>query len=160
MGSDLKLNLVMTASQRGPNVQLMDNPAVLWNPIWEFLLLSFQVVQDLRYISQPFLIDRIIKAIGFEMTTTKDTRDNTQVAYPLLNKDVDGPARKVKWKYRGLIGVLGYLQGTTCSGISIANHQCARFSNDHKLSHEKAAKKIVRYLLDTKDKGIIFRPDF
>ena len=29
MASDLKLDLVITISQRGPNVQLMGNPAVL-----------------------------------------------------------------------------------------------------------------------------------
>ena len=112
-------------------------------------------------MSQPFLIGRIIKAIGFEMATAKGARDNVPVAYPLLNKDVDCPARKAKWKYRGLIGMLGYLQGTTRPDISMANHQCAsRFSNDPKLSYERAVKKIVRYLLDTKDRGIIFRSDF
>ena len=47
-------------------------------------------------MSQPFLIGRIIKAIGFEMATTKGARENVPVAYLLLNKDVDGPARKDK----------------------------------------------------------------
>ena len=60
----------------------------------------------------------------------------------------------------GLIGMLGYLQGTTRPYISMANHQCARFSNDPKLSHERAVKKIIRYPLDTKDKGIVFRSNF
>ena len=46
------------------------------------------------------------------MATTKGAIDNVPVDYPLLNKDVEGPARKAKWKYRGLIGMLGYLQGT------------------------------------------------
>ena len=96
-------------------------------------------------MSQPFLIDRILKVIGFEMATTKGARDNVPVAYSLHNKEVDGPARKAKWKYRGLNGMLGYLQGTARPDISIANHQCARFSNYPKLSHERAVKKIVRY---------------
>ena len=56
--------------------------------------------------------------------------------------------------------MLGYLQGTTRPDISMATHQCARFNNNPKLSHERAVKRIVRYLLDTKDKGIIFQPDF
>ena len=55
--------------------------------------------------------------------------------------------------------MLGYLQGTTRPDLSMATHQCARFNNDPKLSHERAVKRIVRYLLDTRDKGIIFRPD-
>ena len=41
----------------------------------------------------------------------------------------------------------------------MAIHQCARLNNDHKLSHERTVKKIMRCLLDTQDKGIIFKPD-
>ena len=37
--------------------------------------------------------------------------------------------------------------------------QGARFNNDPKMSHKRAVKKIVRYLLDMQDKGIIFKPD-
>ena len=43
--------------------------------------------------------------------------------------------------------------------ISMAVHQCARFSQHPKLSHEREVKRIVRYLLGAKDKGIIFGPD-
>ena len=55
--------------------------------------------------------------------------------------------------------MLGYLQGTTRPDITMATHQCARFNNDPHLSHERAVKRIDRYLLDTRDKGIIYRPD-
>ena len=41
----------------------------------------------------------------------------------------------------------------------MAKLQCARFNNNPQLSHEQAVKCIGRYLLDTKDKGIIYRPD-
>ena len=47
-------------------------------------------------MSQPFPIDRIIKAIGFDLATTKGARDNVPVGYPLLNKDIDGPPRKAR----------------------------------------------------------------
>ena len=110
-------------------------------------------------LSQPLLIDRIIKAIGFDMATTKSARDTVSACYPLLNKDIDGLAKKANWKYRSLIGMLGYLQGTSRPDLSMPTHQCVRFNNDPKLSHERAVKKIVTYLLDTRDKGIIFRPD-
>ena len=86
-------------------------------------------------MSQPFLIDGIIKTIGFELATTKGARDNARTTYPLLNRDVNGPAKKAKSKYRGLVGMLGYLQGTTFLDISMATHQCARFGNDPKISH-------------------------
>ena len=61
-------------------------------------------------IFQPFLIDRCIKAINVDSTTAKSVRDNVQVGFPLLNKDMDGPAQKSYWKYLGLIGMFGYLQ--------------------------------------------------
>ena len=91
--------------------------------------------------------------------TTKSATNNTPARYPLLNKDENVPARKASWKYRGIIGMLGYLQGTTRTDIAMATHQCARFNNDPHLSHERAVKRIGRYLLDTRDKGMIYRPD-
>ena len=78
-------------------------------------------------LSQPFLISRVIEALNFNTTTTKGARDNTPASYPLLSKDHDGPIRKADWKYRSVIGMLGYLQGTTRPDISMATHQCATF---------------------------------
>ena len=108
---------------------------------------------------KPFLIDRIAQALNFDPKTTKSATNNIPAGYPLLNKDENGPDRKASWKYRGIIGMLGYLQGTTRPDISMSTHQCARFDNDPHLSHEQAVKRIVRYILDTRDKGMIYRPD-
>ena len=55
--------------------------------------------------------------------------------------------------------MLTYLQNTTRPDISMAVHQCARFSINPKLSHKKAIKRIGRYLLGTKDRGVVFKPD-
>ena len=41
----------------------------------------------------------------------------------------------------------------------MTNHQCVRFKNDPHISHELAVKCIGRYLLDTRYKGILYRPD-
>ena len=49
-------------------------------------------------LSQPFLIDKTIKALNFDSTTTKSGRDNMPASYPLLNIDVDGPAREATLK--------------------------------------------------------------
>ena len=38
-------------------------------------------------------------------------------------------------------------------------HQCARFCDNPKLSHERAVHHIVRYLTTTKDKGLVFKLD-
>ena len=41
----------------------------------------------------------------------------------------------------------------------MATYQCARFNNDPHILHEQAVKRIVRYVLDTINKGMIYRPD-
>ena len=106
-------------------------------------------------LSQPFLIDRVIQAFNFYPKRTNSATNNTPAGYPLLNKGENGPARKASWKYWGIIGMIGYLQGTTRPDIAMTTHQCARFNNDPHLSHERAVKRIGRYLLDTRDKGMI-----
>ena len=55
--------------------------------------------------------------------------------------------------------MLGYLQGTTRPDIAMETHQCAIFNNDPKLSHERAVKRIGRYIINKRDKGMIYRPD-
>ena len=97
--------------------------------------------------------------MNFDPKTTKRATNNTPAVYPLLNKYENGPARKASWKYRGIIGMLGYFQGTTRPDIAMATHQCARFNNDPHLSHEQAVKRIGSYLLDKRDKEMIYRPD-
>ena len=110
-------------------------------------------------MSQTILIDKIIQALGFDPKTTKGAINNTPGVYPLLNKDENGPARKASWKYRGIIGMPGYLQGTTRPDIEMATHQHARFNNDPHISHERSVKRIGRYILDTRYKVMIYRPD-
>ena len=83
----------------------------------------------------------------------------TPAVEPLLTRDEDGPERKHNWKYRTLTVMLGYLQGTSRTDISMSTHQCARFNANPKLCHKRAVKRMCKYLLDTKDKGTIFRPD-
>ena len=110
-------------------------------------------------MSQPFLIDRIIQYLVFDKKTKKGATNNTPAGYPFLNKDENGPARKASKKYRGIIGMLGYLQGTTRPDIKMTTNQCARFNNDPHLSNERLVKRIGRYLMDTTEKGTIYKPD-
>jgi len=55
--------------------------------------------------------------------------------------------------------MLNYLAASTRPDILFAVHQCARFSSNPKLQHERALKRIVRYLKGTLDKGIILTPN-
>ena len=38
-------------------------------------------------------------------------------------------------------------------------HQTARFCNNPKLSHKKAIKRLRRYLIHTKNEGIVYNPN-
>ena len=108
-------------------------------------------------LTQEHLISRIIAACNIDKSEMNG-RD-TPVGKPLLNKDLNGTARKHKWNYRSVIGMLGYLANSTRPELSMAVHQCARFSNDPKLSHERAILRICRYLLTTYKNRLILKPD-
>ena len=107
-------------------------------------------------LTQPFLIDRICCALGINDGKTNEKQ--TPVGKPLLNKDLNGVARKYDWNYRGVIGMLTYLTGSVRPDIAMAVHQCARFSVNPKRSHEQAVMRIGRYLLATRDKGMVYKP--
>jgi hypothetical protein len=83
----------------------------------------------------------------------------TPVVKGLLHRDLDGKGRKYTWKYRTAMGMLTYLQNTSCPEILMAVHQTARFSNNPMLSHEKSIMCIGRYLLDMRKRGIIYKPN-
>ena len=95
-------------------------------------------------LTQPYLIERILEAAHIDKRMTNDR--STPVVGPVLSRDEDGPDRKHYWKYRTLTGMLGYLQLTSRPDISMATHQCARFNNNPKLCHERAVKRICKYL--------------
>ena len=107
-------------------------------------------------LSQPHMIDDILKDLGMEAgTKSKPTPASTTVK---LTRDIDGKAYDEKWNYRSVIGKLNFLEKSTRLDLSYSVHQCARFSSDPKESHAKAVKRIGRYLMETRDKGIILDP--
>eukprot|EP00984_Skeletonema_dohrnii_P032799 scaffold27521_cov99-Skeletonema_dohrnii-CCMP3373.AAC.2 len=115
-------------------------------------------------LTQPHLIKRIV-----DMLKLNGNNEWGQVAKSratpsekkILSKDSNGSRRKYEsdWKYRTAIGMLTYLQGNTRPDLSVAVHQCARFSADPKRSHEIAVMRIGKYLRSSMDKGIIYKPD-
>ena len=60
--------------------------------------------------------------------------------------------------YAYVIVMMLYLVSNTRPYISFDVHQCARFTNNTKASHEMALKRIFRYLQDTKDNGLVSNP--
>ena len=98
---------------------------------------------------QPAFIQRIIDQVGL-----KDNRMHDTPADGVLTRDEEGQERKTEFHYHSVIGQLNYLASTSSPDIQYAVHNCARFCENPKMSHEKAVKRIIRYLKRTKDEGI------
>jgi len=108
------------------------------------------------HMYQPNLVKRFLGLVCIE---EHEKSKDTPIVKPMLHRDLDGPPRRYAWNYRQAVGMLGYLQGSTRPDIATAVHQCARFCNEPRLSHERAIRRIGKYLQGNKDKGLIFRPD-
>lgn len=107
-------------------------------------------------MSQPDLISRVIETLGLESSSKQH---KTPAVSPPLHAYENGAEREEKWNYRSVIGMLTYLARNTRPDIEYAVHQCARFQLNPKKAHENAVKRIGRYLLGTRDKGITFTPN-
>ncbi|MEL6804414.1 MAG: hypothetical protein AAFO91_11625, partial [Bacteroidota bacterium] len=60
--------------------------------------------------------------------------------------------------YRRVIGKLNFLEKSTRPDLAYAVHQCARFSVNPREVHADAVRHIGRYLIQTRDKGLILNP--
>ena len=115
-------------------------------------------------LTQPQLIDQILQDLNLiGQQPPKDTKakaaSTPALSSVILQRDKDGPPHAEGWNYRSVIGKLNFLEKSTRPELSYQVHQCARFSADPKASHAKAVKRIGRYLLATRDAGIILKPD-
>lgn len=106
-------------------------------------------------LSQPHLTQRVIDSIGLKDSRLHDTPAEPRAP---LTKDHDGLERAYNWSFCSMIGRLNYLCGTR-PDILYSVHQCSRFCNNPKLSHEKVIKRIIHYLKRTPNEGIILCPD-
>ncbi len=108
-------------------------------------------------LTQPHLIDSILQDLKLHTPSTTP-RSTPALSSVLLHKDDKGTPFDHSFHYRGVIGKLNFLEKSTRLELAYAVHQCARFCTDPKRSHAEAVKRIGRYLLATKEKGIILHP--
>ena len=113
--------------------------------------------KDTIQLRQPHLIQQILDEVG--MLPHSKTKDKAAPSSTILRQDLDGSPFQEKWDYRRIIGKLNFLEKSTRPEIAYAVHQCARFASNPRESHANAVKYLCRYLLGTKDDGIILRPD-
>jgi hypothetical protein len=105
-------------------------------------------------MTQPGLIEAILNDL--HLSSSSKSKDSP--ALGILYPDLNGHPRQEKWNFRSVIGKLNFLAQNTRPDISFAVHQCARFSSKPTALHELAVKRLGRYLLATKDKGLILHP--
>jgi hypothetical protein len=58
-----------------------------------------------------------------------------------------------------VIGKLNFLEKSRRPELAYSVHMAARFSNGPKASHSAAVRHIVRYLVGTRDQGLILKPN-
>jgi hypothetical protein len=110
--------------------------------------------QSRIHLRQEGLIQEILQDLGLASSHPKPTP-----AIHVLHPDHNGHPREEFWNYCSIIGKLNFLAQMTRPDISMAVHNCARFSNKPTQLHEQAVKRLGPYLAHTKDKGLIYNPD-
>ena len=107
-------------------------------------------------LTQPQLIEEILKDLGLR---TKDSiRETPALSSKILHRHLEEPEADIVWNYRSVIGKLNYLEKSTRPDIAYAVHQCARFMEKPRKSHVEAVYHIERYLLGSREHGLILTP--
>ena len=152
------IDCLISSMQSGPENFKLTNEGGVNN----FLGVEITRLDDNSFeLSQPFLINRILNFLGLCINEfeTDANSTSTPVAKGLLHRDLDGKGQTYSWKYCTAVGMLSYLQNTSHPEILMAVHQTACFSNNPMLSHEKSIMQIGQYLLNTRKRGIIYKPN-
>ncbi len=108
-------------------------------------------------LTQPQLITSILQDLNLQASSAKG-RTTPALSSVLLNEDHEGAPFDESFHYRSIIGKLNYLEKSTRPELAYAVHQCARFCTEPKRSHAEAVKRIGRYLLANKERGIVLQP--
>jgi len=125
--------------------------------IEDYLGVNVNYMQD-KYIelTQSQLIDEIINDLNLDV---KDSiRETPALSSKILHRHLEEPEAEISWNYRSVIGKLNYLEKSTRPDLAYSVHQCARFMESPKKSHAAAVEHIGRYLLGSREKGLILKP--
>ena len=94
-------------------------------------------------LQQQKSIDNCLNLLGMGKDKENDKLHDTPAELSkILHADLNGMDRKQIWNFHAVMGCLNYLQAMTRPDLSYSVHQCARFCNSPKLSHEQALKRI------------------
>jgi hypothetical protein len=106
-------------------------------------------------LSQPHLNDVILRYVKL---TPKDSTRITPGQQTVLGRDLRRDNFDGRFHYRAVVGKLNFLEKGSRPEIACSVHQCARFSESPKESHAEAVIHICRYLVVTREQGLILDP--
>ena len=109
------------------------------------------------HLTQPHLIASILKYLNL-LRPGMNTRRTPMSSSHILRRHATSHFFDKFFDYRSVVWRMNYLERGSRSGISYAVHRCARFDSSPKQQHGEAVKWLGRYLLATKDKWKIVRP--
>lgn len=107
------------------------------------------------HLLQTGLIERIITDLGLSKGTNGV---RTPAICDPLPKDSEGEPFDNSFNYPSIVGMCLYLCNNSRPDITFAVNQCSRYNHFPKRIHGEALKRIGRYLVATRDKGLILRP--
>jgi hypothetical protein len=105
-------------------------------------------------LNQSGLIDRILRVMGLEDSHERSTPADKKG----LGKHEESDPCSEPWSYASIVGMMMYLASNSRPDIAFAVHQCARFTHCARRVHEKALKRIARYLKGTRTRGMRIQP--
>jgi hypothetical protein len=116
-----------------------------------------------KTMTQPHLIDSILMDLNLLNGNSGEAQSASIRQLPSMPSrkivaDANGAPFTYQWHYRSVIGKLNFLEKSTRPDISYVVHQLARYSTKQRQSHGHAVKHLGRYLLGTRDKGLILCP--
>ena len=113
--------------------------------------------KEIKFIRllQTGLIDRIIMALGLDSNATGV---KTPAPTDPLPRDLDGDPFDNRFNYASVVGMCMYLCNNSRPDLAFAVNQCSRHSHRPTMKHAEYLKRVGRYLLATRDKGMIFSP--
>ena len=122
----------------------------------EFLGIDIKTLDDGGInFCQTGLIRKVLEATGMEHCNGLPAPTKVDAH---LGTDANVSEANRYWinSYAYVIGMMLYLASNIIPDISIYVHQCAWFTNNTKVSHETAVKRICWYLQGTKENVILF----
>ncbi|MGL5934409.1 MAG: Ty1/Copia family ribonuclease HI, partial [Cetobacterium sp.] len=126
----------------------------------DFLGVHIDTKEDGSYeLSQSRLIESIITEV-FGDSPPSTVKEVPMASSRLLSRHLDSEDHdESRFSMRRIVGKLNFLSSSTRPDIAYATHQIARFVSKPKIEHTKAVEWLTRYLMGTRNRGYIIKPD-